>query len=128
MSDVKTLLERAREQAPPTRVELGGIHDLSERHHGRRRLGATIVGLTITVAIVTGALVTLRNTPGKGAPVRFGSGPTVDLSLPSGQYFYQEISVPWVKDPVQAWWAKDNSGRLITGHDDQTFQPGEFLV
>lgn len=127
MDDVKALLERARSEAPATRVWLDEIRETSDRRHGRRRLGATVVGLAITAAIVSAALVTLRNTPGQHAPVRFGSGPTVDLTLQPGQYFYQEISVPWSSDPVQSWWATDNSGRLLTGHGDQTYEPGKFL-
>jgi hypothetical protein len=49
MDDVKALLERARREAPPTRVALGEVKDASDHGHARRRLGAAVREVLRTV-------------------------------------------------------------------------------
>ena len=146
MDDSKHQLERAQAHAPSPTFEMDDVRERRDRHERRRRIGATVVGLGLTVAIVVGASFAVRS-PDKagrpvGGPVQGGSGSTTlpapqTIALGPGEYSYQLIRYPCEscgRDALYAesWWALDGSGRINVmeqhnyGIQEGTFGPGEF--
>ena len=56
MDDTKRLLERAQHLAPTPAFDLDDVRARKSRHERRRRVSAAVVGLSITAAIVAGAV------------------------------------------------------------------------
>ncbi|MEP6973627.1 MAG: hypothetical protein ABI869_05735 [Actinomycetota bacterium] len=94
MTNLHDDLARARRAAPASTLDLEGLHTRRDRKHTRRRVGASIVALSICVAMVGGAVSVLQS-EGTGedvaqSPAAAGStfGPPVDVTLAVGQYTF----------------------------------------
>src|SRR2546428_876743 len=134
MNDVKDLLEQARRQAPPTCADLDRIRELRERKQRNGRIAATAFGLTGTMLIVAGGIMTARGSHSRAVHAAAG-GPAIDLSMQPGEYHYEERAF-FYSDPAvepstgayQTWWGLNDSGREVDYFDtrDRTFAPGEF--
>jgi hypothetical protein len=136
MNDLRPALERARQHAPQTSMSLEGIHRARDRQQLRRRVGATVLGFVVTCAIVFGALSVL---PGAGTrhakTLHHGpaEGPSVDISLPDGQFSYQQRIVGFGDEPgvggheIATWYGTDGSGRVVYDPgDDATYGAGKY--
>lgn len=140
MHDSKQLLERARADAPEAGFGLDDVRDRRERRERRRRIGGTVVGLGLTVAIVAGAAFAMASTDtGDGAVVTMGGSlpPPHTVPLAPGEYSYQRIRYPCEpcgQDSLfaESWWALNDSGRIKVmeqhnyGIHEGTFGPGAF--
>ena len=150
MDDTKHLLEQARSNAPETPFGLEDVRDRRTHRERRRRLGATVVGLGLTAAIVGGVAFAMvsSNTegriPGAGDGGSLASGGTVVLG--PGEFSYQRIRLEFsTHGPecdgcsdssalllVESWWGPDDSGRIEVlekknyGIDEGDFGAGEF--
>lgn len=131
MDDTKRLLERAQHLAPPPAFDLDDVRVRKSRHERRRRVSAAVVGLSITAAIVAGAVfaaTTGGNPRGTVQPGATGIGgglpaPIRLVALGPGEFSYQRIEidstsscadcgVTHVELLAESWWASDNSGRI----------------
>jgi hypothetical protein len=125
MTDTKDALERARRAAPAPR---GGIEDLRRRRDRkamRAKVGTIALALVLGLGAIGGAVIAFggEGTPGHGAAAGDAiGGPTVDLTVPPGKYFYERIAGRY-----EIWWGADGSGRIVNGpNDDTTYGPGEL--
>ncbi len=143
MPDSKLLLERARDRAPETPFGLEEVRDRRTSRERRRRVGATIVGLGLTVAILAGAASAMVSSPSdegtRGPMSGVGLPPAHMATLGPGEYSYQRIRYGLSCEGcegsgllVASWWASDDSGRIDVlerrnyGIDAGSFGPGEF--
>lgn len=154
MTDTKHLLERARRAAPEPSFDLEHVRGRRDRHERRRRVGATVVGLGLTAAIVVGAVSVMgpldgdARRPLEGLPL---GERTVALG-PDG-FAYQRIRLYATCGPdadfsstepaptggceatrlhLESWWALDDSGRIRVleqyayGVNEGRYEAGEF--
>ena len=134
MNELRSDLTRARALAPTSSLDLDSLHRRRARLERRKRAAALTVSLAIVVALVGGMFSLARDSGERtnaggsgGVGVGVGStvsGPTVDLSLAPGQYYYVRIDGEFA-----SWWAMDDSGQMTdlgSGASD-TFAPGGFV-
>ena len=147
MKDLHDDLAQAHRAAPPSTLDLERLATRRDRRSTRRRVGASVVALAVTLAIVVGAVSALsRQGAGNGgsstaASDGFVFGPPSDVSLADGQYVYTRTTTTFytsLKDSVdrysektETWWATDDSGRIEAWSEGQGTQSrmlaaGEF--
>ncbi|MGZ6546100.1 MAG: hypothetical protein ACXVEI_12385 [Actinomycetota bacterium] len=128
MNDLRSDLARARDLAPNPTLDLDALHRRRARVGRRKRAGALTVSLAIMIALIGGMVSLARGRTNAGTyGVGDGSnvaGPTVDLSLAQGQYYYLRIDGEFA-----SWWATDGSGQMTDlGYGTSgTFAPGGFV-
>lgn len=131
MSDMKEMLEHARRSAPAPH---GGIEELrrrQERRAARAKVGTIALALILGLGAIGGTLLAFgggrapANDAASGGDGSAIGGPTVDLSIPPGGYYYQRISGMY-----ETWWASDGSGQVADlGYGvDKTYGPGELTL
>jgi hypothetical protein len=154
MNDMRDDLRRAARLAPPPPEAFEGLERRREISHRRQRLGAAAVGLTVTLALVAGAVFAVGRLThhGTGRPGDEGSGGLPrSLSMEAGEYSYYRFAVissnnEWsdqnqqglvpARSVIEAWWALDGSGRIevdesSTGYGpprEGIYGPGDFPI
>lgn len=128
MSDMKEMLERGQRSAPAPH---GGIEELrrrQERRAIRAKVGTIALALILGLGAIGGTLLAFGGSrapthdAASGGDASAIGGPTLDLSIPPGSYYYQRISGRY-----EIWWATDDSGRIVNSpSDDTTYGPGEL--
>ena len=138
MTEPKELIERVGMQAPTPHFTLDDVRARREHQHRRRRQTAGIVGVSVTLALVLGAVMTLAPLGGslRIVPRDGGAGlppaTRAPISVGPGEYSYQHILYDLVcgsegedggeggdvASPchagveVESWWRADDSGRV----------------
>jgi hypothetical protein len=125
MTDTKDALERGRRVAPAPR---GGIEDLRRRRDRkamRAKVGTIALALVLGLGAIGGAVIAFggEGTPGHAAAAGGAiGGPTVDLTVPPGAYYYERIAGSY-----EIWWGADGSGRIVNDpNDDTTYEAGKL--
>jgi hypothetical protein len=139
MNDLHDDLARAHRAAPPSTLDIDRLVTRRDRRNARRRVGASVVALAVTLAIVAGAVSALSHRgAGNGGPSTAASdglvfGPPSDVTLPHGQYTYARTTMyTYFEHRIDTytsgiWWATDDSGRIEPfGTEDGVFAAGEF--
>ena len=141
MKDLHDDLARARRVAPSSTLDLERLATRRDRRNTRRRVGASVVALAVTLAIVVGAVSALSHQgAGNGGPSTAAAGglvfgPPTDVTVADGQYTYtRTIRYTYFEhrvdtSPSEIWWATDDSGRIKPyGTEDGTFAAGAFPI
>lgn len=112
-------LERARDAAPRTTIDLDGIYGRQTRHARTRRIATIGVALTLGLTGVAGVFLAFGQEADRDV-----AAPRVDLALPSGSYYYERIeSYNMLRSPGtpdietasnELWLASDGSGRFVS--------------
>jgi hypothetical protein len=133
MNDLHDHLTRARALAPTSSLDIDALHRRRGGLERRKRASALTLSLAIVIALIGGMFSLARhsrvltNAGSDGSDGRIASnvpGPSVDLALAPGQYYYLRISGVYA-----TWWATDGSGQMIDlGYGASgTFAPGGFV-
>ncbi len=141
MNDLHDDLARARRAAPPSTLDLERLGNRRDRRNARRRVGASVVALAVTLAIVAGAVSALSHrgagNDGPSTAVSDGLvfGPPSDVALADGQYTYTRTTTYTYfahrvdTSTSEIWWATDDSGRIEPfGTEDGVFAAGGFPI
>jgi hypothetical protein len=133
----RDLLERVKAQVPPRTDALERLHERRDAKMRRSRMGAGVLGLAATGAIIAVLVMWASNTREDSTVIQPGGQDTaVPLVADAGQYYYVrfawydfsgESATPTVGE---IWYGPDDSGRRaveVAGKPtDDRFGPGEF--
>jgi hypothetical protein len=133
----RDLLERVKAQVPPRTDALERLHERRDAKMRRSRMGAGVLGLAATGAIIAVLVMWASNTRGDSTVIQPGGQDTaVPLVADAGQYYY--VRLAWYDFSGESatptvgeiWYGPDDSGRRaveVAGKPtDDRFGPGEF--
>jgi hypothetical protein len=155
MRDEHDLLEQAMARGPRPDFTLSDLEGRRERRQRRKRVEAGVLGLTVGVMVLVGALLALRHEPtrvagdGSAGDLQSGDLPpatVAQLVAEPGQYYYWSIRLVGGCYPGQEqvcggtdvhldvtyWWSSDDSGRIEVderrnyGIEEGRFEAGAF--
>lgn len=155
MRDEHDLLEQATGRVPRPDFTLPDLERRRDRRQRRKRVEAGVLGLTISVMVLAGAVLALRHAPtlaadggsvGTQSSSNLSQATVAPLVAEPGQYYYWSIRLVGGCYPGQEpvcgggdvrlaatyWWASDDSGRIEVderhnyGIDEGRFEAGAF--